>query len=308
MSRPAEYSFIRYLAAKKSVDDRALNRRVLEALAQAVAARSAGTPLRVLEIGCGIGAMAERLVKWGILKDADYTGIDLEPACVAEALRRLQRFAELNDLAVETETERLKLTGPDLNLSLTFEAADCFAFADRETGRSTWDLLVAHAFLDLVDLGEALPRLLALLRPGGWFYFPLNFDGATVFQPVIEPAWEGRLMDLYHQTMIRRGLGGKVSDGSTTGRRLFAALKAAGAEVLAAGGSDWVVFPEAGGYPEDEAYFLHFIIHTIQEALADYPGWDRRALEAWIDRRHAQVEAGELVYLAHQLDFFGRVL
>jgi SAM-dependent methyltransferase len=306
--RPADYSFIRYLAAKRSVDDRALNRQVLEALAQAAAARPAETPLRVLEIGCGIGAMAERLVKWGFLNNADYTGIDLEPACVAEARRRLPRFAEQIDFAVDAGEKSLKLTGPDLNLTLAFEALDCFEFAAREAGRSTWDLLVAHAFLDLVDLAEALPKLLALLSPGGWFYFPLNFDGATVFQPVLEPAWEGRLMDLYHQTMIRRGLGGKVSDGSTTGRRLFAALKAAGAEVLAAGGSDWVVFPEAEGYPEDEAYFLHYIIHTIQEALADYPEWDRQALEAWIERRHAQVEAGELIYLAHQLDFFGCVL
>ncbi len=308
MPRPAEYSFIRYLAAKRSVDNRALNRQVRKALAQAVAARPAKTPLRVLEIGCGIGAMAERLVKWGFLKDADYTGIDLEPACVAEAHRRLRLFAAQNNLALKPDNHRLGLAGPGLNLTLTFEAADCFAFAARRAGRSAWDLLVAHAFLDLVDLGEALPRLLALLSPGGWFYFPLNFDGATVFEPVIEPAWDGRLMELYHRTMIRRSPSGKVSDGSTTGRRLFAALKAAGAEVLAAGGSDWVVFPEPGGYREDEAYFLHFIIHTIQEALAGHPESDRQALEAWIDRRHAQVEAKDLVYLAHQLDFFGRIL
>jgi hypothetical protein len=27
--------------------------------------------------------------------------------------------------------------------------------------------------------------------------------------------------------------------------------------------------------------------------------------EAWIAERHAQIERGELVYIAHQLDFFG---
>ena len=31
------------------------------------------------------------------------------------------------------------------------------------------------------------------------------------------------------------------------------------------------------------------------------------ALEAWIAQRHAQIEAGSLVYIAHQLDFLGRV-
>jgi len=26
----------------------------------------------------------------------------------------------------------------------------------------------------------------------------------------------------------------------------------------------------------------------------------------WIDRRHAQIETSELVYIAHQMDFLGR--
>jgi SAM-dependent methyltransferase len=308
MTKPAEFSFIRYLAAKKSVDDRALNRQVREALGQALSARPAGTQLRVLEIGCGIGTMVERLVEWGFLQDAEYTGIDLEPACVAEAYQRVLLFAGQKNFTLEPGKKGVGLIGPGLKLTLAFEVSDCFAFAAREAGRSAWDLLLAHAFLDLVDLDKALPKLLALLNPGGWFYFTLNFDGATVFEPVIEPEWDSRIVSLYHQTMARRSPGGKVSEGSTTGRRLFGALQTAGAEVLAAGSSDWVVFPEQRRYREDEAYFLHFIIHTIQGALAGHPELDRQVFEAWIDRRHAQVEAGELSYLAHQLDFFGRVL
>jgi SAM-dependent methyltransferase len=307
MPRPAAYSFIRYLAAKQSVDDRALNRSVRDALGQALAARPAGKPLMVLEIGCGLGAMAARLVEWGFLTDAIYRGIDLEPACVAEAHRRLQLLASRRNLAAVLRETAAKLSGPNLNLSLVFEAIDFFEFAAREAGREAWDLIGAHAFLDLVDLDETLPKMLALLRPGGWFYFTLNFDGTTIFQPTIEPGLDRQIEALYHRTMVRRSSGGKLSDGSTTGRRLFGALKAAGGEVLAAGGSDWVVWPEGGSYPGDEAYFLHFIIHTMATALAGHPELNRQVLDRWIEKRHAQVAAGELIYLTHQLDFFGTV-
>jgi SAM-dependent methyltransferase len=305
MVRPAEYSFIRYLAAKQSVDDRALNRGVRDALGQALAARPAKTPLRVLEIGCGLGAMAARLMEWGYLTDGAYTGIDLEPAFVAEARRRLNLLASRHHLAAASQDGVINLKGENLNLSLTFEALDFFEFAARKAGREAWDLICAHAFLDLLDLDEALAKMLALLRPGGWFYFTLNFDGATIFQPAVEPGVDRQIEALYHRTMMRRSSEGKLSDGSATGRRLFGALKAAGARVLAAGGSDWVVWPEGGSYPGNEAYFLHFIIHTMAVALAGHPELDPEVLDRWIEERHAQIEAGALIYLAHQLDFFG---
>src|SRR5262249_9484522 len=110
-----------------------------------------------------------------------------------------------------------------------------------------------------------------------------------------------------HQTMDRRLIAGKPSGDSRTGRHLFAHLRAAGAEVLAAGSSDWVVFASANGYHADEAYFLHFIIHTVHSALTGHPDVDPGRLADWIAQRHAQVEQGTLVYIAHQLDVLGRV-
>lgn len=76
---------------------------------------------------------------------------------------------------------------------------------------------------------------------------------------------------------------------------------------MSAGSSDWVVFADKDGcYPADEAYFLHFIIHTIHQALQGHPQLDDHLFEAWIAQRHAQIEAGTLVYIAHQLDILGR--
>lgn len=278
---PIDYSFTRYLSAKKSVDDRALNRHVWQKLAE----NWPGAAPRVLEVGSGIGTMVERLVERGVLTAGTYTAVDAEPANTEAALSRLQALPAAVQLELVTD--------------------DAFNFATWEQGQRTWDVLIAHAFLDLVDVPQALPQLLALLRPGGLCYFTINFDGATILQPVIDPAFDAQIEALYHQTMDERLINGRPSGDSRTGRHLFTHLRQAGVELLAAGSSDWVVFAAAGGYPEDEAYFLHFIIHTLHQALAGHPALDGRLFEAWIAQRHAQIEAGTLVYVAHQLDFVG---
>ncbi len=90
---PKEFSYTRYLAAKKSVDDRALNRQVFGTLVQALAPRQGSGPLAFLEVGCGIGTMVERLWDWGILVNADYTAVDLLPENIAAAQTRLPAFA-----------------------------------------------------------------------------------------------------------------------------------------------------------------------------------------------------------------------
>ena len=102
--------------------------------------------------------------------------------------------------------------------------------------------------------------------------------------------------------MDQRVLDGKPSGDSRTGRRLFAHLRTAGVDVLAADSSDWVVFGGANGYPADEAYFLHHIIHTIGTALTGHPQLDAERLGAWVAQRRAQIEQGALVYIAHQFD------
>lgn len=279
-----EYSFTRYLAAKKTVDDRALNGQVWQAVAAAVTAEKAS---RVLEVGAGIGTMVERLVARGVLGQGLYTAIDTIPANIAIAHTRLQHLS------------------PTIQLEL--EAIDLFDFVAREQGRRQWDLLIAHAFLDLMDIPATLPCLFSLLRPGGLFYFTINFDGATILQPAIDAAFDAHIERLFHRTMDERMTAGKASGDSQSGRHLFHYLRQAEAQILAVGSSDWVVFAGEAGYPDDEAYFLHFIIETMRQALAGQPELDNGRFAQWIGQRHDQIEAGELVYIAHQLDFFGRL-
>ncbi|MCX5894084.1 MAG: class I SAM-dependent methyltransferase [Deltaproteobacteria bacterium] len=271
MSEPQKYSFLRYLAAKQGLDDRSLNRHVRETLADRLLERRSATPCRVLEVGCGIGTMLERLIDWQLLAEAAYTGIDVHPDNIGEAHRRFRRFAAARGADLALEADRFLYRQPRQTMAARFEAIDLFHFLVREQGRGGFDLILAHAFLDLVDLGTTLPDLLSLLVPGGLFYFTLNFDGSTIFKPTIDAGLDQRIEILYHQTMDQRQVGGQLSGSSHTGRRLFEHLQAAGATVLAAGSSDWVVFPGPGGYPGDEAYFLHFIIHTVHQALEGHP-------------------------------------
>ncbi len=304
---PEEYSFIRYLAAKKGLDDRSLNRHVREALADALMERREKNACRVLEVGCGIGTMLERLIDWQLLAEAAYTGIDVHPDNIGEARRRFRRFAAERSADLALEAGRCLYRQPRQTIQVEFETLDLFHLLNREQGRRRWDLILAHAFLDLVDLGTTLPGLLGLLAPGGFFYFTLNFDGSTIFQPTLDAGLDQRLEMLYHQTMDQRQVGGRPSGSSRTGRRLFEHLQAAGGTVLAAGSSDWVVFPGPAGYPRDEAYFLHFIIHTVRQALEGHPELAEADFRAWIEQRHAQIQQGKLIYLARQLDFFGQV-
>ena len=309
MPIPHTYNFARYLSAKKSVDDRALNQSVWQSLVAALPRATPEKPLQILEVGAGLGTMVERLFAGGMLTHATYTAIDLEPTLIAEARRRLPRWAAAQGLQVLQDTQTLlRVQRPDQAVRVETEAIDLWRFVTREQGQRTWDLLVAQAFLDLVDVPTTLPALLSLLRPGGLLYCPITFDGGTVFQPELDPEFDVAIAACYHQTMDQRLIAGKPSGDSRTGRHLFAHFQAAGAEVLAAGSSDWVVFAGSNGYAADEAYFLHFIIHTMHTALTGHPHLDAARFMAWIAQRHAQVEQGTLVYIAHQLDVLGRVL
>lgn len=306
MAISTDFTYSRFLAAKKSVDDRALNRQVFESLAQDLRSRQESGPVAVLEVACGVGTMIERLWDWGVLTNSHYTAVDLLPENIAAAKARLTAFSRKRSLDYEEVGEgELTIMSHGRSLKINFEALDVFAFEAREAALSRWDVLLAHAFLDLVDLDAAIPLLFALLKPAGCFSFTLNFDGATIFLPTLEPSLEALIERLYHGTMDDRRVEGKPSGASLTGRRLFSVLPRYGGRIIAAGSSDWVVFPGPEGYPHDEAYFLHYLVHTVEGALRGHPLLEERTLSEWTSRRHQQIDQGELTYIAHQLDFFG---
>ena len=81
--------FTSYLEAKKRIDDRSLNKRVLETLRISLPRRR----MRVVEVGAGIGTMISRLIEWDVLKEAEYTACDANEECIEGAIDHLDRWA-----------------------------------------------------------------------------------------------------------------------------------------------------------------------------------------------------------------------
>ena len=290
---PFDREFERYLAAKRSVDDRALDEHVFGRLREAVADRER---LRVLEAGAGIGTMLQRLVERETLPpETTYELVDVDSEALATARERLPAWARERGGEARVDGDALELALPDRRVRVAFTEGDALAVAPERS----CDLLVGSALLDLLAY-DRLPTLLSALRDGGWWYFPVTFDGVTAFRP--PHPHDDAVVERFHDHMDA-GEGA----GSTAGRQLFDALPE-GTTVEAAGGSDWVVRPP---YPDDEAYFLRYVLDLVRTAVAERlddpgPALSRAELGEWVRDRRAAVRAGRLVYLAHNLDLLGR--
>ncbi len=170
-----DYSFIRYLSAKSTVDDRALNRYVWQTLAENLPGVSPGQPLRILEIGCGIGTMLTRMLDWGLVSGAEITAIDALPDNIAAASHYLIKWGKTHNYRVQSTTSGLELIGQEHKIKIKLEAVDLFDFIRRRSGQQTWDLLVAHAFLDLLDIPTALPQIFQVNQAGWVVLFQPQF-------------------------------------------------------------------------------------------------------------------------------------
>jgi SAM-dependent methyltransferase len=294
--------YAQYLLAKTTVDDRALNATVLQALKEQLQQHPAP---RVLELGAGVGTMLTRLLERGVFARGQYTLLDANREFLREASPWLERWGEQHGCTVVHTSDTLELSGEGLHVIARFVhgeiAPDGRVIGIEDTG---YDLIIANSVLDLVDVPAALPKLFALLKPAGLFWFSTNFDGETIFLP--EHTSDSAFMAVYHRSMDERVRAGVASGDSRTGRHLFQHLRAARSQILQAGSSDWVVFAGPNGYVGQEAQFLRFIVRTVHEELLRHPELARPEIEAWTEARLQQVETQELVYIAHQLDFVGR--
>lgn len=300
------YSQERYLASKKAVDDGSLNRKVLDALDEKLEEREFDESIRILEVGAGIGSMLKRLIQWDLLpSESSYTAVEIDEKKVETAEMRLKELAEDYGFSICRNEDKIILDNSEKTLTIQFKNADAFEFIQSKSER--YDILIAHAFLDLVDLEKALPRLLSTLRSDGLFYFPITFDGVTIFRPEIDPSLEAKVERVYHESMDRRDETGLMGGNSRTGRLLLDQLASMNAEIISAGSSDWVVYPGEDGYSGDVPYFLHHIINLVKNSVEASDQISSEKLKRWAEIRHRQIENGELIYIAHQLDLLGKV-
>lgn len=279
----------RYLIAKETVDARARSDRV----AATVRSHLPASP-RIVEIGCGTGRFLPELLSWDI-GSFEYLGLDRDGDLIAFA-RALQPKAirARGHEVVETTTG-----GHVGETTFRFLEGDALSALPNTTA----DLVIGQAFLDLVPIEPALDAIDAALEPGGVAYFPITFDGATIFRPA-HPADE-LVERAYHDA-----IDAQPGRSSTAGRELLDRHSDRGREVLAVESSDWIVYPRAGEYPADEQYFLERILGFVDSEVVGRHGQTdtggdqltKSLVDDWLETRRAQLQAGELVYVAHQYD------
>jgi hypothetical protein len=117
---------------------------------------------------------------------------------------------------------------------------------------------------------------------------------------VVDPELDGAILDLYHRSM----------EGGFA-RRHIVELARRGFTLLGIGSSDWIVPPRPDGTDRDELVLVETILdmigHSVGEMIVrDRSDLTRDQLSTWIETRREQARAGELLFIAHQLDVLVR--
>ena len=290
-----DHAKLRYLESKQSADRRSRSERVERELLSALPSAP-----RVVEAGAGTGGTVPWLLDHGVTTGS-YLGVERSERLVAHARdvvpKRLRRrgYAVARD-GTGTRVQAGTDTGAEpetASLDVAFRCGDALEIDPTAAA----DLLVAQQFMDLVPTDRALDVFTDAVRPGGLLYFPLTFDGETIFQPD-HPA-DDAVMSAYHDA-----IDAAEDRDSRAGRHLLSRLGARPGELVAVAAADAIVRPIDGGYPHDEAHFLDRILGFVADTV---PATAVPAVEGWLDARREQLSAGELCYVGHRYDLLYRV-
>ena len=126
---------------------------------------------------------------------------------MAEARRRLPQWAAAQGFAGERGQSGDSCTLQQArarHITVETEAIDGGVSWPASTAGRAWDLVIAQAFLDLMDVPATLPGASLLLQPRRALYFPITFDGGTVFQPESDPEFDRAIEACYHQAIDQR--------------------------------------------------------------------------------------------------------
>ena len=285
--------FADYLDAKYEIDSRSLRNRVRRSFLSRF--RSIREP-SVLDVGCGAGATIRRLL------EVRHSGAFRVTALDADA--ELLRLAEIRTTEA---VERRDLVPPAPGaVTVRFIQGDILE-ALHLFGAAGFDVVIAHAVLDLLPLEGVCGVLRALLRPRGILYATLNYDGLTRLLPrYTDPSLEDRILDLYDSSMDERRVKGQATGGSRTGSSLPAAVESAGMEILDLGCSDWQVYPRRRSYAPGEEVLIRAMLGFIRNEIARSGGVSRQDLRRWYEDRHRRLDEGSLGLFVHHVDVLAR--
>lgn len=300
------YDSCRYLTSKITVDDRSLNRRLWDAFLHGLVEIQNDTQrLRILEVAGGIGTTVKRLaaaLRRTSIETIDYTFVEIDTNHLERARAKLPEWGrELGYEVHETENE-VRFSDAHSVLTVELVEENAFSVFEKATYHNRFNAVIAQAWIDIVNAQKALTGLTRVLQAkDGLLYLPIHFDGVTSFLPALDDDLDRRIERLYHHSMAQSPDG--PVGGSTTGRKLLASLSEMNDVEVTAGSSDWIVVPnDDHTYPADERYFLHHILHFVENELKRAETIDPRQANHWLVKRRGQIEDGQLIYMAHQLD------
>jgi hypothetical protein len=307
---PSSYRLSRYLKAKQTVDERALNRRVekrfyteLEHLAS-----SKNGPIAIVDLGAGLGPTAQRLVRAigsTEIRSITYHLVDQSSALLQEARTRLQDWIKGKGFDVQESPNQIHCSREDQSITFQFHGTEALQYlSSQSTGQ--FDSVIAQSFIDLVNIPKTLTLLPKTIRKEGIAYFPLTFDGQTRFLSGQSGGPAKKIIEYYHESMDRNTDNGPTG-GPESGAQLLEGIPEIGA-FLAVGSSDWLVYPQEDiGYEGDEAYFLYHILRFVERELSSAPRLSTDTLSEWITDKREDVANERLIYQASQLDVLARV-
>ncbi len=290
-------SFADYLEAKFALDERSLNSEVRRTYLEALHSLP---QIECLDVGAGTGATLRRLLNSGLTAPLSVTALDRDPGLLDMARRDAPGWLRALGLDPRIEDDAIQTYGKRL-MAIRFVDGELKHYRpDR-----LYNVITAHAFLDIAPLREALRLFAAWLHPGGYLYASLNYDGDTMLLPSYDDAgFEARLLGHYNHTMECRRVDGQATGGAYCGRRLHDLLPQYGFEILAHGGSDWNISPVRGEYRDCDAVCLEALLEMIHKEGQGSGLFAQ--LDRWHQDRMRLLSQGLLVLHIHHLDLLAR--
>jgi hypothetical protein len=295
-------AFADFLQAKFALDERSLNREVRAAFLDALHGLA---HIHCLDVGAGTCATLRRLLNSELTTPLSLTALDRDPGLLDIAgqeaegwLRALGLQPRLEAGAIQTQGKR----GERLT-AIRFAVDE---IKDHRPDR-LYNVITAHAFMDLAPLPETLRLFSAWLQPGGYLYASTNYDGDTaLFQVYDDADFETKLLEHYNHTMEQRRVDGQATGGAYCGRRLRELLPEYGFEILAHGSSDWNIAPVAGQYRDGDSVCLKALLEMIHGEGQRSGLFREDDLDRWHEDRLRLLRERRLDLTIRQLDVLAR--
>lgn len=291
--------FAVYLEAKYPLDSRSLNQDTLETLKATIHPMK---QVRCLDLGTGTGAMLKRVIEMDLMASFDITGLDIDPSLLAIAAKKLTECLHKNGFRTEKSETGICAHRNQQTIRIHFECASILNWK-HNAAYPRFDLVTAHAFMDILPLKPVIDKVRTFLKPSGLFYSTLNYDGnTTLFPDYSNRNFEEKILKHYDRSMECRRINGQSTGGAYSGRRLINLLSAMEFTINSYGSSDWNITPLNGQYRDDDATCLESLLTMIYGEAYKSDNFEPDSLSNWYTNRLQTISADTLGMIVHQLD------